>query len=1008
MNGFRYPFAFLLAFSLLGVLALGAQAQDGPGAIAGTVVDETGDPLPGVNVTVVGTQRGTSTNLNGEYTIGGLSPGALTVRASFVGFVNQEKSVTITAGDTTAVDFRLRPDVSRLDELVVTGYTEQTRGELTGSVSKIEGDDVSKIPTTSTTEALQGQVAGLNVTPSSGEPGASAQLRIRGVGTLNDASPLFVVDGVQTDDISFLNPQDIESVDVLKDASATALYGSRGANGVIVITTKKGALNQETQYSVNAYTGWSEVMDPIELTNARQYATLANELRQNQGQEPVFENPDGLGGGTDWQDQVYRTARTHNLQASASGGTETITYHFSGNFVREEGVTLKSDLTRATFRANNTYQLSDNLELGHNLSFTYRESTPLTPGLVGAAYRADPVIPPRNEQGDFSDASIRASAGNPRASIFFHRDESQDRRFVGNLYLEGTFLEHFTLESRFNTDLDRSENRTFDPEFFVSSTQMNDRSQLTRSRIEEDSWLWENTLTYEQDFGEHSIKATGVGTAQQFDNEVLGGTRFNIPGEDEDLLFLDAAPQEGQTNFNSAFDWSLLSGLGRVNYSFRDRYLLTASFRADGSSRFGEENRWGYFPSVSGGWRITEEPFMDEIEFVNDLKVRASWGQVGNDKIGAFPSTATVTSNLNAVFGEPEGLQFGAALTELANPEVKWEETTQTNVGLDVSVLGSRLSASVDYWRRTTDGILVRVPIPDFVGVQTPPVVNAAEVRNEGFDFQIDWSQSITNDLSFDIGVTGSTTDNEVLGLGQGREEIFGGGLVNEIPFTTRTTVGSEIGAFFGFEVNGVYQNEQQIANNPSAPGVEPGDLNFKDVNGDGQITADDKTRIGSAIPSFTYGINLNVEYRAFDLSVSLNGERGRDIFNAKKAVRFGLENFETSFLDRWQGEGTSNSEPRIGNPGHNWFTASEWLLEEGDFLKIRDVRLGYTLPESLTASMGVTNLRLYASGTNLVTFTDYSGYTPEIAGNSVISNSIDDGIFPLQSTYTVGINMSF
>jgi TonB-linked SusC/RagA family outer membrane protein len=987
------------------LLATSVHAQAQTGAVSGTVLDETGEPLPGVNVAIVGTQRGTATNLDGQYTLGRLPAGTHMLRASFVGFVNQEREITITAGDTTTVNFQLRPDVSRLDEIVVTGYGQQERADLTGSISKVEGDEIASIPTTSTTQALQGQIAGVDVTPNSGEPGASAQIRIRGVGTLNNASPLFVVDGMLTDDISYLNPKDIESIDVLKDASATAIYGSRGANGVIIVSTKKGEFNQETQYSVSAYTGWQEVMDPISLTNARQYATLANELRANLGQEPAFENPDRFGEGTDWQEQVYRTAPTQNVQLSARGGTETVTYNFSGNLTREKGTIEKSDFLRTSFRANNTYDLSEGIELGHNLAFTYRSGTS-APGVVGSAYQADPTIAPRNEEGEFADAGARASAGNPAASIFYHRNDFSGRRFVGNLYMEASFLDHFTVESSLGLDLDRGESRDFSPEFTVSPSQRSDRSSLTIFTSEQNSWLWENTINYNRDFGNHSIDAVAGVTAQEFTNEVLGGSRVNIVGADESLWYLDAGQQDGQTNFNSAFDWSMLSGLGRVNYSYSDRYLLTASFRGDGSSRFGEDNRWGYFPSFALGWRVSEESFMEDVELINNLKVRASWGRIGNDKIGAYPSVATIASNQNAVFGQSEGLQFGDTLAELANPEVRWEETAQTNVGADVAVFDDRLSASVDYYRRTTDGILVRVPIPAFVGVDTEPVVNAAEVRNSGVDVEVRWAQTVTDDFSFRVGVTGSTTNNDVLQLGQGREEIFGGGLVNEIPFTTRTTVGSEIGAFYGYKVDGVYQNQQQIDNNPSQAGVVPGDLSFVDTNGDGTITSDDKTVIGSAIPDITFGLNLRAEFKAFDVSATLNGQSGVDIFNAKKATRFGIENFETSFLDRWNGEGTSNSEPRITNAGHN-YQASEWLLEDGDYLKLRNVQLGYTLPSSLTSSINVNNLRVYVSGTNLVTFTGYSGYTPEISG-SVIADSIDDGIFPISTTYTVGIDMSF
>jgi TonB-linked SusC/RagA family outer membrane protein len=1020
-------YAFLLLL-LCAPLHL-AQAQD-TGTIRGTVVDEEEAPLPGVNVTIVGTTQGSSTDVEGNYQITGLAPDTYTLRASFVGYTTREREVTVTAGETTTVDFTLEPDVAALDEVVVVGYGQQERRDLTGAISSVDGSDINRVATSSVEQALQGQVAGLQVKPTSGEPGAGAQIRVRGVGTFNDASPLYVVDGVLTDDISYLNPNDIESINVLKDASATAIYGSRGANGVIIVETRQGQRNQGTTFSARVSRGWQQIMDPIELTNARQYAVLANELRANTGGQPAFDNPDQFGEGTDWQDVVYRTAPVQDVQLSARGGTDVITYNFSANYLREEGILRKSDFQRASLRANNTYQLTDALELGHNLTFTYRTGVE-APGVVGSAYRADPTVPPRNEDGEFANASARASAGNPAASIFYHRNEYNGTRFVGNLYAEASFLDNFTFKSSFGLDLDQRETRDLTPEFFVSPPQQNQQSRLSISTTEENSWIWENTLTYDRTVGDHDINVLGGVTAQEFRNEVFGGARVNIIGEDESLWYLDAGQQDGQTNFNSAFDWSMLSGLARVNYAYLGRYLVTATMRVDGSSRFGENNRYGYFPSAALGWRVSDEAFMEDVDLISNLKLRASWGIIGNDKITAYPGIPVVSSNLNAVFGETESLQFGATLAELANPDIRWEETTQSDVGLNIGLFENQLTAEVDYYRRTTSGILLRVPIPRYVGVNTEPFVNAAEVRNTGVDLTLNWTQSLSDEVSYQIGVTGSTTNNEVLELGQGNEELLGGGLVNEIPFTTRSVPGTPIGAFYGYKVDGIYQTQEDINNSPSQPGVVPGDLSFMDLacddgdvapgdagpdtpagaiceNGlDGEVTGADRTQIGSPIPDFVFGVNLSLDIYNFDVSAALSGQTGFQIFNAKKSVRFGIENFETSYLDRWNGPGTSSTEPRLTNAGHN-YQSSEYLLEDGDFLKLRNVQIGYTLPDAWTSAANVNSLRVFANGTNLVTFTGYSGYTPEISGGSVISDAIDDGIYPIARTFTIGVDMTF
>lgn len=1006
MSGFRLSLALLLLLSV-SLIGSGAAHAQSSGTVAGTVVDEEGRPLPGANVTVLDTDDGTSTDADGRYVLDGLAPERHTLRVSFVGYSAQEEEVTVTAGDTVEVEFVLTEDVAQLDEAVVVGYGEQEREDLTGSVSSVEGEGIGKVNTSSVSQALQGKVAGVQITPNSGAPGAEARVRIRGVGTLNDTSPLYVVDGTLTDDISFLNSGDIESVEVLKDASATAIYGSRGANGVVIISTKTGEAGEGTTFNANVSHGWQEVMSPIDLTNAQEYATLANELRENEGQSPAFDNPEELGTGTDWQEEVYRTAPTQDVQLSARGGTEDITYNFSGNFLREDGVMQKSDYRRASFRANNTYQLTEAFELGHNLAFTYRTGTN-DPGVVGGAYRADPTIAPRDADGEFNDAGARASAGNPAASVFYHRNTYSGERFVGNLYGEYSFLEHFTFESSLGLDLDNQETRDLDPEFAVSSAQRNDESSISINATEENSWLWENTLSYSQTIDDHSIDMVAGVTAQEFQNETLGGSRVNVIGEDESLWYLNAGQEDGQTNQNTAYDWSMLSGLMRANYSYQDRYLLTASIRADGSSRFGDEKRYGYFPSVALGWRLSEEAFLEDVDVISDLKLRGSWGQTGNDKINAYPSVASVTTNLNAVFGQqPENLEFGATLTELANPQIQWEETTQSNVGVNLGLFDGQLAAEVDYYNRTTSGILVQVPIPEYVGVDTQPFVNAAEVVNSGLEAQISLSQS-HGDFSYEVSVNGATTNNEVESLGSGKEEILGGGLANEVSFTTKTEPGHPIGSFFGYKVNGIYQDQDEIDNSPSMPGVEPGDLNFADVDGDGDIDSDDRTFIGSPIPDFTYGLNLSASYKGFDVSATVNGEMGAQIFNAKKSERFGIENFEASYLDRWTEENPSSSEPRIGNPGHNWFTASEWLLEDADYLKLRNVQVGYTLPESMSEPLNLDQLRVYANGTNLVTFTGYSGYTPEIGGSSVISSSIDNGIYPISRSFTMGVDLTF
>jgi TonB-linked SusC/RagA family outer membrane protein len=529
------------------------------------------------------------------------------------------------------------------------------------------------------------------------------------------------------------------------------------------------------------------------------------------------------------------------------------------------------------------------------------------------------------------------------------------------------------------------------------------------------SWLWENTLNYNWANESHRVGALAGISAQSFYNEGLGGSRINIVGDAESLWFLNAGDADGQTNFNFASDWKMLSYLFRTNYTLRDRYLLTASMRIDGSSRFGADNRYGYFPSFALGWNVHEESFMDGVAAVSLLKLRGSWGQIGNDKIGAYPGIPTVAGNLNAVFGENESLNFGATPVSLANPEVKWERTTQFNIGADASFLAARLNATLDYYQRTTDDILIDVEIPRFIGAEGRPFVNAAEVRNSGIEGSLSWTEQ-RDRWGFEVGVNGATVNNEVLALAEGEEEIRGGGLGNETGFTTRTIVGEPIGSFYGFRIDGVFQNQAELDEGPRRNNAEQiGDLRFADLSGpngvpDGIIDDLDRTFIGSPIPDFTYGFYGQINIGAFDLSAAFSGQSGNEVFNGKKAVRFGIENFETSYLDRWTGEGTSDREPRVTNAGHN-YQASDRFIEDGSYFKLQNAQLGVRLPSSVTSNLPVDGARLYVSGTNLFIISDYSGYTPELVGTGgVLSSGIDfpNGVFPPARTITLGLDLTF
>lgn len=979
--------------------------------VSGTVIDaETDGPLPGANIVVKGTTLGATSDSDGQYEVE--APSAQdTLVFSFVGYETQE----IPIQGRSEIDVTMVTGTLLGEELVVVGYGVQRRRDVTGAVSSVTPEELTKIPTQSLGDALQGKVAGVQITPPGGRPGAQPTVRIRGVGTLNNADPLYVVDGMLLDDISFLDTRNVESVDVLKDASATAIYGSRGANGVVLITTKQGT-TRGTQVSFNSYYGAQNVSSEIGLVNARDFAMLVNESAANEGKAPVFDNPEQFDEGFDWQGWLFRDGapqQSHNI--AVRGGTEDMLFNVSGSYFNQNGIIRKSEYERLTLRVNNQYFLSDRIDIGHNLNFSYEDFTDETRGrnvvgLVNYTLQAPPTLTPTDDNGDFTDVSIHGGRFNPAAQSAFSHNDNDRFRTTGNLYLNVDVLPGLTFRSTFGLDWVRRDNKDFVPEFFVTALQRNEDSRLTVWRGSSSNWLNENTLTYRRDFGDHSLDAVGGITAQEFQEENVGATRLNIPADplnpQPDLLYLSIGETEGQTNFSGANAWGMLSFLGRVNYGFKDRYLLTATFRRDGSSRFARRHRWGNFPSIAAGWVVSNEPFMQNVPGVDFMKLRASWGRIGNDKIATSAAIPTVRSNVNAVFGENQDIHSGAVLNSLGNPDLRWEETEQVDVGLELGFFDRRLNATIDYYNRETNDILIAVPIPNIVGVPVEPIVNAASVLNRGLEFDLGW-RSRAGDFIYDISANLTTVHNEVLSLGGGRDEIRAAGVRN-IGQTTITIPGEAIGSFFGWKQAGIFQSQEEIDSSPNRGEERPGDIRIEDVNGDGQIDDDDRTILGSPIPDFYYGASLDLGYKGIDFSMDFDGQAGNKVLYARTAERgFGVFNYEEEFLNRWTGPGTSETEPRITDGGHNYSVLDRFLYD-GSFLRVRNITLGYSLPRNLVNRLQAQRLRLYVSATNPVTVTDYIGYNPQVGGGPVIATGIDNGTYPIASTYTFGAQLDF
>lgn len=967
-------------------------------SIKGVVSSETGETLPGVNIFIKGTTTGVTTNINGEYQMNIPNDQAVLV-FSYMGFEKQEISV----GDKLEINVVMKESYESLDQVVVIGYGTQRKSDLTGAVSSVKSDEMVKVIGSSAEEALTGKVAGLQVSAASGAPGSVPVIRLRGVGTLNNSSPIFVVDGVILDDISFLNSADIASVEVLKDASATAIYGSRGANGVIIVTTKLGGMGAGKNINVSYNYGLQYLPQKIALLNGPEFATVVNEI--NPG---TFNNIAKVKD-TDWQDLIFdEFAPVHNAQISLSGNTEDNYQYYVGlGYYNQKGIISKSGYERFSIKLNQTYQVLKNFKIGSNLTIS-PDKTNGSAGVVAQAYRAWPTSVPYNEDGSFAEVN---GAGNPIAAMEYFNDYNKRIRGVGSFFGEVDILKNLKFKSSFGIDYSNSQYKNFTPVFFVSPLQQNVTNDLSVSSTNYYTWLWENILTYDFERGDHRLNVMGGYTTQKYKTEIVGGSVQNLIGEDESLWYLDAGETDTQKTFNSGSISSMISYLFRTNYTYKDKYLFTFSLRRDGSSKFSEENRYGYFPSVALGWNIANENFFPDISAISSMKIRASWGMIGNEKIPQNERFSLVLNQQNAIFGTDEVLNAGATLGNTANPDIRWESTSQTDVGFELGLLDGKYTAEFDYFNRKTNDILVGITTPGYYGngAFVKVVTNAATVLNSGIEFSLSSRNTISRNLKLNLNANGSFIKNEVLSLGAKSESdsfIIGGSLGNG-QNVTRTEVGQPIGSFYGYEVLGVFQNQAEIDNSAIIEGQEPGDLKFADLNGDGIIDDEDRTYIGSPIPDFIFGFTADITYKNVYLSLDIYGQYGNEIYNGKNAVRPDLYNFEARVADRWTGEGTSNSEPRATASGVN-YEPSEYFIEDGSFIRLRNVTLGYNFGEKLMSKTGFSKANVYVRGSNLLTFTKFSGYSPEIGGTDVISSGIDYGIYPVTAILTCGLNLTF
>lgn len=1010
--------------------------------IRGIVTNNNKETIPGVAVVIKNTNTGTITDRNGFYKIEvPLTTDSL--QFSYVGMERKEVSL----GNNTQINVVLEPAILNVDEVVIVGYGDQRKSDLTGAITTIEVDGTRRMPVAGIDQALQGKAAGVLITSTSGSPGGGTTVRIRGIGTVNNNNPLFVVDGIPTDDIRFLNTADIDNIEILKDASATAIYGNRGANGVILINTKKGIPGSPV-VTAESYIGINDVWKNPEMGDSRQFANISNLAVKNgldaEGAGAYqyiedFKEPGTFSGGTNWWKLITRKALIQNHNVTISGGTESNKYLMSLSYLNQNGTIKGSEFDRFTFRVNNEYKLSNRASVSFNTNISHAarktiQEDDLDGGIVFTALVLDPITsgeerplndPIRVKYGEFSRwyESIYSNKYNPVAQIGRSLNKWTQLRFFGNLSFNYDITKDLSYRTTFGLDARRSDFDNFLPTYWMDSDSKNDINQVVKESGRNIDWVYENMLTYKKLFKQrHDLTALLGMTAEAGNFDLIDASKRNVPGNEDYLRYLSAATTDSNVT-GDVSDYALISYLGRINYSFDSRYLLTASIRADGSSKFTLGEKWGYFPSVSAGWRISNEKFFTAVnlmQYVDDLKIRLGWGQVGNQNISnnAFRTLISGGTTHRYIFGQT--VVQGYAPTNIGNPNLTWETTESTNFGIDFVLNKNRISGSIDFYSKQTKDMLLRLPVPLSTGLPGSPWTNSGDVQNKGFEFLTTYRNK-HNDLNYSISVNISSYKNKILSLGGG-EPIMGG--EQRLGYTTKTTIGHPIGEFFGYIVEGVFQNQKQIDDANALSGesqyyqdklTRPGDFKFKDLDGDGKITGEDRGFIGSPHPDFTYGITATAEFHQFDISLFLQGSQGGNIFNVFKYFTYqntGYFNAPANMLQTaWHGEGTSNTQFQISaSTANNNLRASSWYIEDGSFLRIKNLQFGYNLNKWICQKAGLAECRIYISSQNLYTFTRYSGLDPELAdlSGSPLNSGIDFAKYPQSRSFLMGLSVKF
>jgi TonB-linked SusC/RagA family outer membrane protein len=978
-----------------------AQQQIKP--ITGIVVDTKGAPLIGVSIIVKGTTHGTTTDLNGKFSLSVEQENPV-LQVSYIGFATREVHVT---GDEP-LRIILSESIKALDEVVVVGYGSQHRKDLTGAIAVVQPADLTSTPVNSVGDALEGRAAGVQII-SSGVPGNDPTFLIRGVGTVNDASPLFVINGVPVSSgLGQLNMNDIASIQVLKDASATAIYGSRGANGVIIVTTKHGEAGKPS-INVNYFFGIQQAAKMIPMLNGEQFAQLDNEMMANAGMalNPAYANPASFGKGTNWLGAMFTSAPEHNLSLSYSGGNKMSNYYVSVNYIDQKGIVINTGYKKLTVQLNSNSEINKHLKFGNAITLSYNHNYSGNYNIHDALL-ALPVRPIYAADGTYSGPGGQSiwygNIVNPVGMAKTVDNTTDGYNIIGSAFGELNIISGLTLKSTVGLQGNFWNDRNWAPAYQWGSSS-NPNAYLSETYHKNITWNWDNTLTYVKELGKNHITAM-IGTSAQENNEhYINGSVQSFPS---DLTQQLVNGTSNPTVAGDAYSWSLLSYMGRINYNYADKYLLTATVRRDGSSRFGSGNKWGVFPSISGAWRISKEDFFKNVNWVNDLKIRAGYGITGNQNIGNYSFAAALQTYAYNFNNTP----VSAVMPEvMPNPNVQWEEQKQADIGIDASLLNGRINLTVDAYIKNTDKMLVPMAVPITTGYSdvVVPSINAGKMQNKGWELTVN-TNNLIGKFKWSTSVTVSFNKNKVVSINDTIPMPTGSIGLNY--YLALIQAGVPINEFYGYVTNGLFQTQADVNNHAlQTPGndpynrTSPGDIRFRDLNNDGVINDKDRTFLGNPNPKFIFSMGNNFSYKGFDLNVFLQGVAGNKILNANRLYTecmYTSFNQTTAVLGRWTGPGTSNSMPRaVYNDPNNNSRPSDRYIEDGSYLRIKNVTLSYTIPHKDLKSLWLTSARVYVSVENLYTFTKYSGFDPEVG-----PTGIDNSVYPVCRTFSVGINL--